>query len=492
MINKPPRAKARGILLRTVTASPCHLCFASSPRQDAGYSLSCNKFLSYKSFILFSTLFFLFISLVLYMNLKLSYISSDGIGYYAYLPATFITHDLSFKTYVDNEARNREDNLPVVKECEKEQPLCNEYIGFKPQKNGNWYNKYPVGVAMLLSPFFVVSDLYVQLSGGIRDGYSLPYQLSVVVAAIFYAQVGLAFAYLVFRRRFSKTISMLLLLILLLGTNAIHYIVYEPAMSHIYSFAFISATVFLLDTYLLKPNPKLLILMGITISLIIAIRNLNGIFAIASLVLIIKNTPSNIRLKSFLRICMIWGLALFIILIPQFIYWKISLGQFVVYSYGQESFIYLSNPQILKVLFDIQSNGVLIWHPILALTMIGNYFIIKSKDSLKPLPILLLILLYLYSSWWAYPFGYAFGYRPFMDYYIIFFIPIGYLFKYISTAYKTKRIIFIIIISLLVILNLIHLRNYWGGIVSSYNLTNDSFWNNFANPNIDIILKKLF
>ena len=42
-MNKPPRAKARGILLRTVTASPCHLCFASSPRQDAGYSLSCNK-----------------------------------------------------------------------------------------------------------------------------------------------------------------------------------------------------------------------------------------------------------------------------------------------------------------------------------------------------------------------------------------------------------------------------------------------------------------
>jgi len=52
---KPPRAKTRGILLRTVTASP---------RQDAGYSLSCNKDYSVRRAKAFT-----FVEILLYIGL---------------------------------------------------------------------------------------------------------------------------------------------------------------------------------------------------------------------------------------------------------------------------------------------------------------------------------------------------------------------------------------------------------------------------------------
>ena len=447
--------------------------------------------MSYKTFAIFSTILLIIAAITLYVNLQLRFVSSDGIGYYSYLPAAVIKQDLSFKTYIENEAVNRGDTLPVVEQCDKKQPLCNEYIGFKPQENGNWYNKYPIGTAILISPFFLASDIYVQLAGGIRDGYSMPYQISVVIASIFYAQLGLAFTYMVLKHRFSKTISLLIMTCLLLGTNLIHYTVYEPAMSHVYSFSLISLTILLLDKYILNPKFNLIILMGVTISLIILVRNLNAVFAIVPIFLIIKNEPSNFRLKLFLKICFSWGLILSFILIPQIVYWKISLGQFLAYSYGQESFIYINNPQFLKVLFDIKSNGVFIWHPILMFVIPGIYYMLKEKNREGLIIIIiLLLLLFIYSSWWAYPFGYAFGYRAFTDYYLLFLIPIGFLFKKISTIKKAGKILFTLLVCLILILNLIHLRNYWGGIVSSFNLTTESFWNNFANPNIEKFYKR--
>lgn len=396
---------------------------------------------------------------------------------------TFIDKDLSFTPLVNRYAQLNNLSLPVTKECLPEFPICNEFMSLNLQSNGIWYNKYPVGLAVLELPFFLFADLYTQITGGIRNGLSGPYQLSVIISGMFYFVFGLFLTYKVLRRRFTEKLTVGLLVFLIAGTNILHYAVYEPSMSHIYSFFFISMVIFLLDKYLVKPTNKLIVFIGIGIAFITLIRNINIVFAVIPIFLIVKSAVPSNKLNTLLKIILIWGIISIIIFIPQMLYWKMSTGGFIAYGYSMESFDFL-HPHIFEFLFDMKSNGLFFWHPLLILIIPGSYYWIKSKDRLGSISIIfLLFLVYILSSWWAYWFGYSFGNRAFTDYYLLFLIPIGYLGKRLS---RLKRPIFVVIISITLVLflalNLIQMNNYWRSVVASHNLTWENYWEHFGQP----------
>jgi hypothetical protein len=454
---------------------------------------SLKRFVNYPVFAIITTLLTVCTAVLLFINLQCKFIRTDGFAYYSYLPAAFIEHDMSFKNIIEKEAAGRGESLPVYQECPLEWPLCSEFASFKPLQNGSWYDKYPMGVAVLMSPFFFAADIFVQVSGGIRDGYSLPYQFAIAIAAIVYFQIGLYFSFKVLNKRFSKNMSLLLLVFLITGTNILHYVSYEASMSHVYSFALIALAMFLLDKYLQKPALRLLLLMGLILAMTALIRNLNGLFALIPLFVIIKNTPIKSRVSALIKISALWGTILFLVFIPQMLYWKYALGKFIAFSYGNESFLYILNPQIFNVLFDLRSNGLFFWHPLLLLVIPGSYYWVKSADKIGRASIVfLLVMLYFISSWWGYQFGSAFGHRAFTDYYLLFLIPVGYLFYRLKRDRRKPAIIFcIVVIVVFCILNLIHLRNYWGGIVASHNLTPENYWRNFADPHLEVLWQKL-
>src|ERR1039458_7633898 len=110
-------------------------------------------------------------------------IQADGLGYYSYLPAIFIYHDISFsfinKVHPIYYALNTSFNPPTKN-------FINEFEGIR-------VNKYYPGLAVLWTPFFLLALLAARLFGLAADGYSGIFQYSIAVAAVFYTWLGLRY-----------------------------------------------------------------------------------------------------------------------------------------------------------------------------------------------------------------------------------------------------------------------------------------------------------
>src|SRR5690606_20133313 len=109
-------------------------------------------------------------------------------------------------------------------------------------------NVHPVGVAVLLLPFFLIALAFAHLFSFLVDGFSLPFQISVAAAALFYLVVGLIFLTKFLRLlNVNVIVRSIIMLIVYFGTNLLNYTLSEAGMSHVYSFALIS--VFLYHSY---------------------------------------------------------------------------------------------------------------------------------------------------------------------------------------------------------------------------------------------------
>ncbi len=155
---------------------------------------------------------------------------TDGQGYHAYLPAIFLYQDLQF-SFVDS---INEKYYPFDKRA-----------GFVvPGKPGN-VNKYYAGSALMQVPFFIAGCVISWVTEAPVDGYSWPFQLMVGIAAIFYLVLGLWFLFgALTEMGFSRLSAFTSGLVVLFGTNLFYYTLYEPSMSHVYSFCTVAAFLF--------------------------------------------------------------------------------------------------------------------------------------------------------------------------------------------------------------------------------------------------------
>ena len=101
-------------------------------------------------------------------------IVADGLGYYSYLPATFIYHDHDYQFQW----------FPEV--YKKYYPSANEdpLNHFMVQYGSRKINLYYPGVALLQLPFFLTGHLVAYLTEQPMDGFSWPYQLFMALSAI--------------------------------------------------------------------------------------------------------------------------------------------------------------------------------------------------------------------------------------------------------------------------------------------------------------------
>src|SRR4051812_32090273 len=129
---------------------------------DSKYTLS-----SYTLF--FTVLISVVISFVFKWNYnvqEINFMGGDAKDYNSSLVSLFITHDFAYQS-------------------------SNEWYLLK--TNSGIINVHPVGVALLQLPFFLMGYFFAWISGAAVDGYSLPFQFSIAIAALFYATMGLYF-----------------------------------------------------------------------------------------------------------------------------------------------------------------------------------------------------------------------------------------------------------------------------------------------------------
>jgi hypothetical protein len=146
-----------------------------------------------------------------------------------------------------------------------------------------------------------------------------------------------------------------------------------------------------------------------------------------------------------------------ILVFPQLLYYHYLSGSFFIFSYGNESFIYLTAPKIKEVLFAFE-NGWLLYHPIHMFSIFGLLFLRKTKPK-ESIAILLVIVTatYLYASWWSWMLGCGLGHRGYIDFFPLLLIPFTNLLHSIwHTPPKRYALLFICLIFLGLSLKLVY------------------------------------
>lgn len=150
----------------------------------------------------------------------------DVISYYAYLPALWIEGDLTLSFVEDS--RRSDVHLHRHRYWPETTPRGHKVI------------KTTMGVALMMSPFFGMAHIVAPWMGYPGDGFSRPYQFAVALAGFFWGSLGL-WVLRSWLRAFWGPWTVAVVLLLLVGaTNLGNYLVYEPAISHSFSFFWMS------------------------------------------------------------------------------------------------------------------------------------------------------------------------------------------------------------------------------------------------------------
>lgn len=394
-------------------------------------------------------------------------IRADGLGYYNYLPAVFIYEDLNFgfTDTLQTEFYNHEEaNKGILRLV-----------------NGRSVNKYFVGTALMQSPFFIGAHALAKSSEKYdADGYSTIYQRGIYHAALVWTLIGLLFL------RFSlqhlgvhKWWIFWIQAAVFLATSLPNYIVTDASFSHTYSFALICIWSYLIITFQ-REQPIKLLWIGLTLGMIALIRPINIIVLtfIPFLVLLSGKQLKSVRdfmenKKMFLASLVIFSLVVFI----QPLIWYTQTGQWIVRSYGEESFDF-SNPHIIDFLFSYRK-GFFVYAPIffVLLTLFTIQWVInQSWRTLISFYLPFLITIYVLSSWWYWSYGASYGSRVMIDFYPFLALAVFPFFKRGNTIFKWMTIPIIIFSSHLAILQTYQYKNY---ILSWDDMNQSAFWTVF-------------
>ncbi len=378
---------------------------------------SINIFLRKPVVLLFA--FGLFLTLFLFFKFSLNgyVIGSDGLSYYAHLRSMVVDGDLQYA----NEflEYNRFDHAVP----NPHQRTSTNHVP----------NKYSIGPALLWTPFFLVAHALTILAEQFGfdlepDGYSVLYQLFIGFGSIIYGLTGLILIYKINLRFFHKNEALIATSFIALGTNVFYYLTDEPTMSHSMSLFAVSLFAFIWVKDIGNREKRAMILLGLTAGLMILIRPQNVMFLVLLVIEwigVLKIDSSFVsRLRKQIIEIGLFVIALLIILLPQFVTWKILYGHFLFYSYEGEGFNF-ANPHLLESLFSAR-HGLISWTPGILLSLAGVSIFLRKNPKIGLVLIVAFVLQwYLNASWHCWWFGHSFGGRAYINCSFIFAIGIA-------------------------------------------------------------------
>ena len=395
-------------------------------------------------------------------------ICSDGRGYYAWLPAIFIYHDLNYGFYL-----NEEKNIDVNAGC---------YQNYITKFQGKNVNKYYPGTAIFMLPTFLAAHIYCKYFSKVypANGYSFPYFIAIGVASIIFMFIGLLYIDRTLTLLyFTSNIRFIVVLCVIFGSNLINYSVDETSMSHVYSFALIGAFVYYTLIFSRNYNKSHFWFASFLIGWIFVTRPVN-ITILLLLPFIFWNDINKIisYFRSDFSILLIGALCASFLPFMLLFSYKISTGSFLVYSYSNEKFNFL-DPNIIGFLFSY-TNGMVLYMPLLFVSIFIGIFSLSREILIKGIILTLVVTIYIHASWWCWYYGRAFGSRTLLDFMSIFAILMAYNFSLIKT--KFKRGILIIITLICISVTMVLYKQRHSGKLAGYPISDykEALWEGFG------------
>ncbi len=386
-------------------------------------------------------------------------INSDGKGYYAYLPALFIYHDLHFGFAEQYEAQYYPSDRSVFKE-------------FRFDTGRGIVNKYFPGMAIVWLPFFLFGHLMAWLELYPRDGYSLPYQYAIALSALLFLWLGARWLMKLLRCfGAGDRAAAFLTAAVTLGTNLVFFTVTEPSMTHVFSFALI--TFFLLVTYRLfhEYEPRWFPKAASLFFLILLIRPTNALILL--LVPFLAGSTGDLK-ATFHRVlahraAFIRAVAYSVLLlaVPVTI-WFVQTGTPFVYSYGGEKLDFF-RPHMLSILFSF-NRGWFLYTPLALVSLAGLVALFReNRYRFYWLAGFLLLFIYVASCWWVWYYASKCGQRVFVDLYALVALLLLFLYGSIRTSVARRMLTALIVV--LVALNLFQFYQHTRWIFPPWNIT---------------------
>jgi hypothetical protein len=348
-------------------------------------------------------------------------IMSDGAGYYAYLPQWFVYGTSNFEF------------LDTIRKTYGSSRFTDNIYETDPRKKHS--DKYYIGTAVSMTPFFGAAHAYAHMTDYPEDGYSKPYQFMTNVASIAYFLFG-CIGLVLFLRRFDIDRFWIagILMAIGFGTNISFFCNVQVPFSHPFCFAIVSWLLLYAKKWADEHTAKHFILLCLFIGWGAIIRPTN-VLVVAFIPFLFPSTADFLqRLRQLFtahRKSVIFGLLTFCILV-FFQLWSthVQTGRWALNTYTTESFDNWSSPKIPEVLFSWRK-GLFVFAPVLLLLFPGWIVLFRRNRRLFWGSVLFFALFtYVTASWWCWWYGGGLGMRNYIDVLPLLALPIAFLLQY--------------------------------------------------------------
>lgn len=378
-------------------------------------------------------------------------IRSDAKGYYGYLQALFIRHDLG------------------------NEPDAWEYIHHTPTGT---LNKYFCGTSVMMAPWFLIGhDQALSDPKVPHDGLSVYEQKAISIGGWVYLLLGLlALRALLLRMGVSERVVAWTLVSMGLGSTLLQYAAVQAGWSHVYSFCTISALLLVMHKLATGARAAWVVAAAALLGLIVLIRPVNGLVLLALPVVAGSATwPLLQRLFRhpwMLLLAVITGAAVVSI---QPLLWHAQTGNWFEWGYRSEGF-HWDRPEVMNVLFSWR-RGLFLWTPLMLLPALCAFLLLR-RDRVRGVAVLAYwaINLYVISSWWIWYYGSGFGSRVFIDHYPVLFLPMALV---LDRAHARTWIAARLFILLCIALHLAQFTQYHQGILDRESMDREKYLHTF-------------
>lgn len=366
-------------------------------------------------------------------------IKDDVICYHAYAPALFIKKDIKLNFYKDSTQYYADRGM---------------YWAVQ-QANGNPVIKTTCGQELMYLPF--TAWVFMYYAGDDVTGYEAPFSAAISISTLVYYVLSLLLLKKILQHfQFSKNSIALTIICLALGTNMLSYTTYSLGLPHVNDFFLLCCLLYLLIKWFADPKTKYSILIGLSFGLLVLIRPTNILFGLLIPffgVTTVRLFTSNFKfLLSNIRGIVIMAMFALLAFSPQLIYWKYVTGNWFYFSYVGERFFY-NNPHLIEYLLGFRK-GWFIYTPLIILALIGLFLKNERQNVFfTGTLIILVICVYMNSSWWCWWFGGGFGARSMIEIYPLLAIGFAGFFERVHFR-KTKLWIAGAVLSFMILHNI--------------------------------------
>ncbi|MBO2012746.1 hypothetical protein [Hymenobacter negativus] len=334
----------------------------------------------------------------------------DVSGYYLYLPAIFIHHDLQ-------ELRFHEQLLHDYA------PTPDFQQAFRHPASGHYVMKYSAGMAVQYLPFFLVAHALSGPLGYPADGFSPPYQLALLIASLLVASLGLALVRRALLPRFGEWPTALTLAAIVLATNYLDYSAMGGAMTHNWLFTWYAGLLLLTPAFYRQPTMGRALAIGAVLGMMVLTRPTEILAILIPLLWGLRPAGSAVRERLAFwqqRVGLLLAalLAGTLIVSIQPLYWHYVSGDWVVYSYQEQGFSWL-RPHLWDGIFSFKS-GWLLYSPLLVVALAG-FGALRRQQPAAFWPMLVFIVLFTYVAfaWDEWLYGGSLGQRAMVQTYAV-------------------------------------------------------------------------